>query len=197
VSYPVRTVLAVPRIAAFYGIVIFIYSREHGRPHFHARHGDHEAVVAIDDGEALAGGPASWPGEAGHPVVGAPSGGARRSVGEGEERRGTRYDRATAMTRNARTPAVVGVAVTRPHVMRLLFDDGVIRDVEFVPSGDHGPLVLPLNDPAYFARVVVDPEARTVVWPNGLDLAPEVLHGDEEPEDPLGFRDITPAELIA
>lgn len=99
------------------------------------------------------------------------------------------------MTPNSRTPEVVGVAVTRPHVMRLLFDDGVIRDVQFSPSADHGPMVLPLNDPDYFARVTVDPELRTVVWPNGLDLAPEVLHGDYEPANPIGFRDITPAEL--
>jgi hypothetical protein len=99
------------------------------------------------------------------------------------------------MTAHSRTPEVVGVAVTRPHVMRLLFDDGVIRDVQFTPSGDHGPMVLPLNDPDYFARVAVDPELRTVVWPNGLDLAPEVLHGDYEPANPIGFRDVTPAEL--
>lgn len=99
------------------------------------------------------------------------------------------------MTAHSRIPAVVGVAVTRPHVMRLLFDDGVIRDVQFAPSDDHGPMVLPLNDPDYFARVTVDPELRTVVWPNGLDLAPEVLHGDHEPANPIGFRDITPAEL--
>jgi hypothetical protein len=34
----------------------------------------------------------------------------------------------------------------------------------------------PLRDVAYFARVVVDVEMGTVVWPNGDDLAPEVLH---------------------
>jgi hypothetical protein len=44
------------------------------------------------------------------------------------------------------------------------------------------------KDPDYFARVSVDPEAGTVVWPNGLDLAPDVLHGDEEPAVALGFR---------
>lgn len=55
-SYPLDTFAHVPRIAAFHGIVIFIYSREHGVPHFHARHGDHEAAVAIDSGEVLTGG---------------------------------------------------------------------------------------------------------------------------------------------
>jgi hypothetical protein len=34
----------------------------------------------------------------------------------------------------------------------------------------------PLNDPAYFAQVAVDPEAGAVVWPGGIDLAPEPLY---------------------
>lgn len=97
------------------------------------------------------------------------------------------------MNGHDRTPAVVGVAVVRPHVMRLLFDDGVVRDVQYAPGEASGSLLLPLDDPEYFARVRVDDEARTVVWPNGLDLAPEVLHGDQEAECGLGFHDITAA----
>ena len=89
------------------------------------------------------------------------------------------------------TPAVVGVAVIRPHVMRLLFSDGAVRDVQYVPHEGGGSLLEPLADPEYFARVRVDHEARTVVWPNGLDLAPEVLHGDHEPNHDLGFQDMT------
>ena len=99
------------------------------------------------------------------------------------------------MTQSDRTPSVVGVAVLRPHVMRLLFDDGVVRDVQYVPREARGSLLEPLDDPAYFGQVRVDAEAHTVVWPNGLDLAPEVLHGDFEPEETLGFHDITPAQL--
>jgi hypothetical protein len=34
----------------------------------------------------------------------------------------------------------------------------------------------PLNDPAYFAKVTVDQEAGTLVWPDGIDLAPEPLY---------------------
>lgn len=101
------------------------------------------------------------------------------------------------MTSRDRTPAVVGVAVIRPYVMRLLFDDGVVRDVKYVPGEAHGSLLVPLDEPAYFAQVHVDAEARTVIWPNGLDLAPEVLYGDHEPDHGLGFHDVTSAHQPA
>jgi hypothetical protein len=37
----------VPRISSFYGIVIAMYYREHGVPHFHAFYGGYEASIAI------------------------------------------------------------------------------------------------------------------------------------------------------
>ena len=43
---------------------------------------------------------------------------------------------------------------------------------------------MPLRDPDYFAQVRVDPEAGTIVWPNGVDLDPQVLHGDYELAEP-------------
>ena len=47
-----------PRISAFYGIVIWMYHDEvqHlGRPHFHATYGEHEASIAYDSLAVLAG----------------------------------------------------------------------------------------------------------------------------------------------
>lgn len=44
-----------PRISEFYGIVITMYVREHPPPHFHARHGGDDAVIAIETGKILAG----------------------------------------------------------------------------------------------------------------------------------------------
>jgi hypothetical protein len=44
-----------PRISAFYGIVITIYSSDHAPPHFHARYGEYEAQIAIGSGDPLAG----------------------------------------------------------------------------------------------------------------------------------------------
>lgn len=34
-----------PEISRFYGIVIYIYFREHDPPHFHAVYGEHEALI--------------------------------------------------------------------------------------------------------------------------------------------------------
>ena len=36
-----------PIISAFFGIVIQMFWREHGPPHFHAVYGEHEAVIDI------------------------------------------------------------------------------------------------------------------------------------------------------
>ena len=72
-----------------------------------------------------------------------------------------------------------------------------MRVIRYTPGEARGSLIKPLDDADFFAKVRVDPEAGTVVWPNGLDLAPEVLHGDYEPENPLGFRDVTAARQSA
>lgn len=37
-----------PRICSFHGVVIAMYYREHGTPHFHALYGGHEASIAIE-----------------------------------------------------------------------------------------------------------------------------------------------------
>ena len=72
-------------------------------------------------------------------------------------------------------PVVVGVAVVGDHVLRLLFSDGTVGDVDFSAERWTGVLE-PLNDAAYFAKVTVDPAAGTITWPNGIDLAPEPLY---------------------
>ncbi|MBO0808827.1 MAG: DUF2442 domain-containing protein, partial [Actinobacteria bacterium] len=50
-----------------------------------------------------------------------------------------------------------------------------VGDVDFSAERWTGVL-RPLSDPGFFTRVSVDPEAGTVVWPNGIDLAPEPLY---------------------
>jgi hypothetical protein len=72
---------------------------------------------------------------------------------------------------------IVGVEVIGEHRLRLTFGDGTVGDVDF--SGHEWPGVLrPLGDPEFFARVSIDPDAGTIAWPNGVDLAPEPLYDE-------------------
>jgi hypothetical protein len=45
----------VPRFSAFYGIVIYMYVRDHGPPHVHAWAAEHRAVVDVRTGTITAG----------------------------------------------------------------------------------------------------------------------------------------------
>jgi hypothetical protein len=79
---------------------------------------------------------------------------------------------------------VTSVDVLGHYKLALGFSDGSKRDVDL--TGDlHGPVFEPLADPGYFAQVQVDDQLGTVVWPNGADLDPLVLHGDFEPASRL------------
>jgi hypothetical protein len=44
-----------PRLSAFYGIVIYIYFDDHSPPHYHAVYGEHEAWIVIASGAVLYG----------------------------------------------------------------------------------------------------------------------------------------------
>ena len=44
-----------PTISSFYGILIQIFWREHGPPHFHALYAEHEALIEIRTLEVLQG----------------------------------------------------------------------------------------------------------------------------------------------
>jgi hypothetical protein len=44
-----------PEISGFFGIVIAMYYEDHSPPHFHARYGESNALIAIEDSEILAG----------------------------------------------------------------------------------------------------------------------------------------------
>lgn len=44
-----------PRIASFNGISIFIYSKEHLPPHFHAIYAEYEVLLLIETGDVFKG----------------------------------------------------------------------------------------------------------------------------------------------
>jgi hypothetical protein len=78
---------------------------------------------------------------------------------------------------------IESVKLVGPHALLLTFNDGKKRRVDLFPVLT-GSIFRPLRDAAFFSRVTLDPDAGTVVWPNGADFAPEYLRGlPELPEE--------------
>ena len=86
------------------------------------------------------------------------------------------------------TPDITAAAVVRHGVLDLTFADGARGEVE-VLERMHGPVFEEARTPGGFAKVTVDPETGTVVWPGGADLAPDTLYErvgtGSWPEDPV------------
>ncbi|MBI5486926.1 MAG: DUF2442 domain-containing protein [Deltaproteobacteria bacterium] len=80
---------------------------------------------------------------------------------------------------------VTGFRLVGPRALRVEFDDGTARDVDFTPVLA-GEVFGPLCDPDFFRQVRIDPEAQTIVWPNGADFDPATLH--DWPDQLPGLR---------
>ena len=55
------------------------------------------------------------------------------------------------------------------------FDDGVEGEID-LESELWGDMFEPLKEKGLFAKLTLDEELRTIVWPNGADFAPEFLY---------------------
>ena len=71
---------------------------------------------------------------------------------------------------------VTEVRLLGDHRLYVRFEDGVGGEVDVAGLVEFEGVFAPLRDPARFAEVSVHPELRTVCWPNGADLDPDVLY---------------------
>ena len=69
--------------------------------------------------------------------------------------------------------------------LRLWFEDGLRRVIDFEPLL-RGELYGPLRQPAVFGTVRLEPEFGTLVWANGADFDPSMLH--DWPENEPAWR---------
>jgi len=74
---------------------------------------------------------------------------------------------------------------TGPYQLRIGFEDGLSRVIDFKPIL-WGALYEPLLNPDFFSQVQLDPEVHTLVWPNGADFDPATLH--DWPEHEAAWR---------
>lgn len=76
-------------------------------------------------------------------------------------------------------PRIVHVEHIHRYVLRLVFADGQEGEIDFESRiANRGGVFEPLEDIEFFSKVTVDPEAHTLIWPNGVDLDPDVLYSE-------------------
>jgi len=74
-------------------------------------------------------------------------------------------------------PRVKRARHTCDYRLELTFADGVTAEIDFRQRiVGRGGVFSQLEDVGFFRQVQVDPEARTIVWPNGVDFCPDVLY---------------------
>jgi hypothetical protein len=61
------------------------------------------------------------------------------------------------------------------NMLRFRFDDRTEQIIDCEPVL-YGEVYGVLREPAFFVQVRLDPEVRTLVWPNGADFDSYVLH---------------------
>jgi hypothetical protein len=70
---------------------------------------------------------------------------------------------------------VKSFAIVAPHTLKVDFDDGSSRRIDFRPALV-GEIYGPLRDLKLFEQVTLDREVHTLVWPSGADFDPATLH---------------------
>ena len=129
-----------PVISRFLGIAIAILYRDHDPPHFHAIYGDYEITVNIIDGAVN--------GRFPRPA----------SLADPPTR--------VILLIGRIMLHVTSAQVLTGHRLLLQFNDGT-NGVADVAADLHGPIFEELLDPDRFSQANLDPELRTVCWPNG------------------------------
>ena len=82
---------------------------------------------------------------------------------------------------------VTSIDLLGSYRLRVGFADGTAREIDLLPVLE-GEIYGPLRNPKAFALVQIDPEAHTLVWPNGADFDPAILH--DWPEHEAAMREL-------
>ncbi len=82
---------------------------------------------------------------------------------------------------------VVNFEIVGSYRLRVFFDDNSEPIIDFEPVL-YGTMLRPLRDLNLFNQVRLDQEVHTLVWPNGADFDPWMLHEWDKLADKLAEK---------
>lgn len=161
-----------PEISRFFGIVIYMYIDDHNPPHFHVWYNEYEAVITIEEGIVMGSLPRKelklvyeW-----------------LDIHKEELLENWRLLSNSEMANKNRTfeiimediiLKIVKAEYVRDYILRLTFNNGEIRMMDFAPLMEKG-VCKKLRDLDYFKSFTLDP--FTVDWNNEIGFAPRFLY---------------------
>ncbi len=93
-------------------------------------------------------------------------------------------------------PRIAEVRHIRAYRLELTFTNGERAELDLADRiVGRGGVFAPLQDIDFFKKVKVDPEIGTLVWPNEVDLCPDVLYS-EATGAPLPESNMAMTEMI-
>ena len=93
-------------------------------------------------------------------------------------------------------PRIAEVRHIRAYRLGLTFTNGARAELDLADRiVGRGGVFAPLQDIDFFKKVKVDPEIGTLVWPNEVDLCPDVLYS-ETTGAPLPESEVAVTEMI-
>jgi len=167
-----------PELSRFFGIIIRMYYDDHPPPHFHALYGETEAQIGIDPIIVLQG---DLPRRAMSMVIEWSALHQHELLENWERLRDSLPAQKIEPLEQERDmfPRITNVTYVDGYLLELTFEDGVRARLDFAERVvGRGGVFAPLEDVSFFKQVRVDPVAGTVVWPNDVDLDPDVLYSE-------------------
>lgn len=81
----------------------------------------------------------------------------------------------STLSQQSRLYRVVSFQIVDRYTIQVEFDDGLGKTINLEPML-YGPIFKPLRDPALFAQISLNKDFGALEWPNGADIAPNVLY---------------------
>lgn len=74
-----------------------------------------------------------------------------------------------------------------PYTLEIVFGNNNCKTINFLPMLN-GEMYGSLKNADFFDKVILDPEVKTIVWPNGADFDPALLYNWEQYVEELKRR---------